>query len=175
MDAIGEDVKIIRQMEAPRVGEDGLGTFRQLSQLEVADTSDLRKRQSLGATGANDHGTIDDVESSGIGLQQLAGHHEDLLAQVARRPVDGLAADRNGARAERAATIGDCIGLARNHPHVVDCHAQGRGGDLGHDGVRALPLLLHTHRTQHASIGLEPDGARDRTATTGRAARRSSG
>jgi hypothetical protein len=67
-------------MEAPRVGEHGLGTFRQLSQLEVADTSNLRTRQPLGATGALDHATID----------------EDLLAQVTRRPVDGLATDRNG-------------------------------------------------------------------------------
>jgi len=107
--AIGENVEIIRQMEAPRVREHGLGAPRQLSQLEVGDTPDLCQRQALGAACAIQHGTFDDVERGGIGLQQLAGDQEDLLAQIARRSVDGLAADRNGTRAKRAAAVGDCI------------------------------------------------------------------
>jgi hypothetical protein len=159
MHAIGEDVEIICQMEAPRVGERGLGAARQLSQLEVADTSDLRKRQPLGATDAPHHGTLDDVETGRIGLQQLAGQHEDLLAQVARRPADSLAADRNGARAERAATVGDCIGVARhqataNH-RAIDAHracpadailaTQVRAREAELDAQEVNQMLAHGH------------------------------
>ena len=62
VDAVGEDVEIISQMEAPRVRQQGLRAPGQLGQLEVADAADLRQRQALGPAGAIDHHAVDDVE-----------------------------------------------------------------------------------------------------------------
>ena len=89
-------------------------------------------------------------------------------AQVARRLIDRLAADRRRARAIGAAAVGHGVGVAGDHAHALHGHAQRRGGDLAHDGVGALALLGDADRADDAAVGLELDDAgvlqRDRRA-----------
>ena len=126
------------------------------------------ERHAPGAAGAIDHDAVDDVERGRVGLQQHAGDLEDLLAQVARRLVDRLAADRHRARAVGAAAVGNGVGIAGDHAHALHRHAERRGRDLAHHGIGALALLGHADRADDAAVGLEPDDAgvlqRDRRA-----------
>jgi hypothetical protein len=78
MHAIGEDVEIISPDGSTARGRARAG---HLSATQPAGSGRyVQSPHAATATGALHHATID----------------EDLLAQVTRRPVDGLAADRNG-------------------------------------------------------------------------------
>src|SRR5262245_56592537 len=83
-----------------------------LADLVMADATDLGECQALHAVRTINDEPVDDVERAGLGLQQHAGEIEDFLSQVAGSKIHGFAADRRGARAERAAAEWRRVGVA---------------------------------------------------------------
>ena len=71
----------------------------------------------------------------------------------------GFTTDRGRARGVGAAAVGRCIGITRDHPHLLHRHAEHAGRDLPHHGIDALPLLRHAHGADDAAARLELDRA----------------
>ena len=94
---------------------------------------------------------------------------EDLLAQVARRLVHGLAADRHRPRAEGAAAVGRGVGVAGDHPHAAPSARRAPLAAIWPMTVSVpWPCSVTPTAQMHAAVGLELDDAgilqRDRRA-----------
>ena len=87
--AVGEDVEVLDQPEPPRVRQYRLAAARQLAQLKVANSPELRERQASAARSIDDD-PIADVQQRRLGLQQLPGNGENFAFERARGLIDGF-------------------------------------------------------------------------------------
>ena len=82
--AVGENVEVLDQPKASGVRQYRLAAARQFTQLKVANSPDLRERQTSAARGVDDDASAD-VEERRLGLQQLPGYGENFAFERARR------------------------------------------------------------------------------------------
>jgi hypothetical protein len=76
----------------------------------------------------------------GVGLEQVGGQLPGPVDQLHRRLVHRGAAQLQGARAHGAVAALDQVGVAVDHPDLLDGDAQLLAGHHGERGVQALPV-----------------------------------
>ena len=88
-------------------------------------------------------------------LQQGGGDRAALLHSLLRRAADGVAADRERARAAGAAAVGDERAVPLPHAHVAEGNTQRAGDDLRERGLVPLPRRLAADQQRRRALGIE--------------------
>ena len=88
-------------------------------------------------------------------LQQGGGDRAALLHGVLRRAADGVAADRERARAAGAAAVGNQRAVPLPHAYIVQRDAERAGDDLRERGLVPLPRRLAADQQRRRAVRID--------------------
>ena len=135
----------------------------------MRDARDLAQRHAPVGAGDGEH-PVRECDVAGGRFEQMRRDLLALLDDLHRRAVERRAADRHGARAERAGAVGHLIGVALDDLDARHRHAEPRRNDLREGRGVALAVIVGAEQRLHAAVLLHADRAPPRRSRRGRRA-----